>query len=104
MVWCLVPLGCEAASDVSAPRTALGRALAVVLAVLVGALFIGPVWIVATEARRVAHAAKPGLSCSACGVTEHRSDASYCRRCGAQLVDRNDVKRRTSRGSDLLGE
>jgi voltage-gated potassium channel len=79
----LVAVGCGVAPV--GPRTALGRALAVVLVMLAGALVVGPVGIVLAEVRRVARAAR---ACGRCAATARDADAAYCRRCGARLAAR----------------
>jgi voltage-gated potassium channel len=76
----LVVAGCAAPPP--APRTALGRALAVALVVLVSALAAGPIGIVVAEVRRAARA------CARCGAGAHGTDAAYCRHCGARLAGR----------------
>ena len=87
MYWAIVTLTTVGYGDI-APQTSLGQGLASLLMVLGYGIIAVPTGIVSAEMVRADPNAKPaeGMACGSCGATGARSDAVFCRRCGASLT------------------
>jgi voltage-gated potassium channel len=81
--WAVVTLTTVGYGDI-APKTALGKALAVVVMLLGYGIIAVPTGIVTLELSR-ASAAPSGQSCSHCGAEGHDADARFCKYCGGAL-------------------
>ena len=65
------------------PQTVLGRLLAAVVMLLGFGIIAIPTGIVTVES--IQQARQQRLACRSCGYRDHRHEAAYCDRCGAQL-------------------
>lgn len=86
MYWAIVTLTTVGYGDL-APHTPMGKALASLLMILGYGVIAVPTGIVSAEMVRGRR--EPTLhQCTACGVREDRSDAAFCRACGARFPAR----------------
>jgi len=85
--WAIVTLTTVGYGDIS-PQTPAGQFLASIVMILGYSIIAIPTGIVTVEwaqnrAGRAAPAGSP--TCPGCGLSEHDSDARFCKRCGAKL-------------------
>lgn len=88
--WAIVTLTTVGYGDIS-PQTPVGQFLASLVMILGYSIIAIPTGIVTVEwaqnrAGRSASAGSP--TCPGCGLSEHDSDARFCKRCGARLSAR----------------
>ena len=81
--WAIVTLTTVGYGDI-APRSTLGQALASMIMILGYAIIAIPTGIVSVELARQTRHGKARL-CTRCGQMEHKSKASFCFQCGAEL-------------------
>jgi len=90
--WAIVTLTTVGYGDI-APQTNLGQAIAAGIMILGYGIIAVPTGIVSAELTRVDRESGTDSSgadertCESCDATEHQSDATYCRCCGAQFGD-----------------
>ena len=65
------------------PQTVLGRLLAAVVMLLGFGIIAIPTGIVTVES--IQQARQQRHACKSCGYRDHRHEAAFCDRCGAQL-------------------
>ena len=87
--WTIVTLTTVGYGDIS-PETGLGQFLATLIMIIGYGIIAVPTGIVSAEYTRSSTRAlseSSGRSCSDCGAEIHRTDASYCRKCGHKLEE-----------------
>ena len=99
--WAIVTLTTVGYGDIS-PKTALGQAIASVIMVLGYGIIAVPTGIVTVELGRAGTGedfdgdGEPDpvreRVCMACGMTEHRRDAVFCRRCASRLPENEPAR------------
>lgn len=83
--WAIVTITTVGYGDIS-PVTPLGKFIASIMMFIGYGIIAVPTGIVTSEMAMVARAKKHGIeTCPACGLEGHELDASFCKRCGAQL-------------------
>jgi voltage-gated potassium channel len=82
--WAIVTLTTVGYGDI-APQTNVGQALAALIMIMGYAIIAVPTGIVTVELGNVARKARAELACKSCSLTDHDSDAGFCKQCGAKL-------------------
>lgn len=85
--WSIVTMSTVGFGDI-APQTGLGQVLAAGLMIMGYSVIAVPTGIVSAEMTSARQAQRHDRTCPACDLADHDSDARYCQRCGAELVDR----------------
>ena len=81
--WSIVTLTTVGYGDIS-PGTNLGQFIAAIIMIMGYAIIAVPTGIVSSELTRARHAADANV-CPTCGLSEHETDAIFCRRCATRL-------------------
>ncbi len=84
--WAIVTLTTVGYGDI-APETPLGQTLAALVMIMGYGIIAVPTGIVTVELANQAQRKPSFQRCAGCGTSDHDSDASYCRRCGAGLEE-----------------
>ena len=82
--WAIVTLTTVGYGDI-APQSVLGQTLASFIMILGYGIIAVPTGIVGAE---IAKTNDPGMECMSCHATGHLADARYCRRCGAEMPEK----------------
>ena len=82
--WAVVTVTTVGYGDI-APITALGQFLSAVLMIIGYGIIAVPTGIVTTELVRDRRASVSTQACHECAAEGHDADATYCKRCGAEL-------------------
>lgn len=82
--WAVVTLTTVGYGDI-APVTGLGRFLSVLVMLMGYGVIAVPTGIVTAELTRASELHPTNSACHDCGAEGHKSDARFCRRCGAKL-------------------
>lgn len=85
MYWAIVTLTTVGYGDI-APVTPVGQMLAATLMIMGYGIIAVPTGIVSAELVHAREEELDELRCRACGATQHRPDAHFCRICGTELV------------------
>lgn len=83
--WAIVTLTTVGYGDLS-PQTPLGKTLASFLMIMGYGIIAVPTGIVTVELSQTTQKEVAGRECPECSVTDHASDAAYCRCCGKELT------------------
>lgn len=84
--WAIVTMTTVGFGDI-VPQTTLGRMLAALVMIIGYGIIAVPTGIVTVEMGRVARSSlTEPRRCPSCGLADHADDATYCRRCGAELA------------------
>jgi len=83
--WAIVTLTTVGYGDIY-PKTPLGQALASMVMIMGYAIIAVPTGIVTVELARSSSHLNVAIACPNCLLEGHEKDASYCRRCGGNLL------------------
>ena len=88
--WAIVTMTTVGYGDIS-PTSPIGQTIAAVVMLLGYSIIVIPTGIVSAELFRgekrgaATSVVQAGPPCTGCGMTQHDSDARYCKACGASL-------------------
>lgn len=82
--WAIVTLTTVGYGDIS-PHTPLGQTLAACIMIIGYSIIAVPSGIITAELGLTAAIGKGGRKCDSCGHSHHDNDASFCKKCGAEL-------------------
>ncbi len=82
--WAIVTLTTVGYGDI-APQTVVGQALASIVMILGYSIIAVPTGIVTVEISRAGHATSKRRTCQGCALSDHDTDAVFCKRCGTRL-------------------
>ena len=86
MYWAIVTMATVGFGDI-APVTPLGRFMTSVLIIIGYSIIAVPTGIYTAELARTMQPKRLNVRCSECGLIDHESDASHCRKCGRGLTE-----------------
>ena len=89
--WAIVTLTTVGYGDIS-PQTTLGQLFASVVMITGYGIIAVPTGIVTAEITRASWGTERDSKCKSCGLSDHGSDARFCRNCGDSLPDHSTAE------------